>query len=119
MHAISNPAGMVWNAGNFAGAGGKVVGAGHVAGVATDWAARFEPIPATSSSMSMSPATFKLFCICSNPHILKLLPSYCCLLLRASRPAVADIVCSDCGLVLSHRSDLPFADKLVGFGIFA
>src|SRR5579862_2839123 len=65
MPVMSNPVGIVCDAGTTAAAGGKVVGAGHGFGVATDWADALEPIPATTSS-SISPAILKFLRICSN-----------------------------------------------------
>src|ERR1051326_8312366 len=73
---ISKPVGsLLALTGTMAGGGGTAAGVGHGIGLRL-WADASVPSPMISSS-STTPATLKPFVSCSNPHILKLLPSYC------------------------------------------
>src|SRR5689334_23664724 len=73
---MSKPVGSLFSRGGCIGVGaGIAAGVGHGIGFRL-WADVFEPSPIISSS-STTPATLKPFVSCSNPRILKLLPSYC------------------------------------------
>src|SRR5690348_13856438 len=73
---MSKPVGSLFSRGGCIGvAAGIAAGVGHGIGFRL-WADAFEPSPMISSS-STTPATLKPFVSCSNPRILKLLPSYC------------------------------------------
>src|SRR6476469_4186703 len=117
MPVTSKATGTVCDAGTTADGGGTAAGVGHVFGVGSSWAFKAEPIPATSSSESISPATFKLLRTCSNPLILKLLPSYCGLLVQLCPAGAAMFSSCWCPLEL-HRHVRSVADNLVGSGIF-
>src|SRR6266849_402480 len=112
----SNATGTVCDAGTMADGGGTAAGVGHGRGVAISWADKLEPI-ADTSSRSIIPATFIFLRTCSNPLILKLLPSYCGLLVQLCPAGAAVFVSCWCPLEL-HRHVRSVAGNLVGSGIF-
>src|SRR5438270_7635024 len=76
------------------GAGGTAAGNGHGIGLRL-WADAFVPSPVISSS-STTPATLNLLVSCSNPHILKLLPSlYCNFVLLCLADVLSGSCCPD------------------------
>src|SRR5436305_2364357 len=89
---ISKPVGsLLALTGTMAGGAGTAAGTGHGIGLRL-WADAFVPSPVISSS-STTPATLNLLVSCSNPHILKLLPSlYCNFVLLC----LADVLSRSC-----------------------
>src|SRR6476646_1575816 len=112
---MSKPVGSLFSRAGCTGVGaGIAAGVGHGIGFRL-WADAFVPSPVISSS-STTPATLNRLVSCSNPRILKLLPSvYCNFLLLCLADELSRLCCSDQARGLVE----PPAPNLVGAGILA
>src|SRR5712671_3667300 len=110
---ISKPVGLLFSLNGTTGVGiGTAAGAGHGIGFRL-WADALVPSPMISSS-STTPATLNRLVSCSNPRILKLLPSlYCSFVLFCLADALSGSCCPDQARGLIE----PPTANLIGAGI--
>src|SRR5579859_4674143 len=91
---MSKPVGSLFSRGGMIGVGaGIAAGVGHGIGFRL-WADALVPSPIISSS-STTPATLNPLVSCSNPRILKLLPSYCNFVLLCLADLLSVSCCPD------------------------